>query len=66
MVDLAKFWRAEAGISSVEYAILLAMIAGGIVIAADALSDAVEIQFIRKATCIRDSTSVYIDPACNN
>lgn len=66
MVDLAKCWRAESGISSVEYAILLAMIAGGIVIAADALSDAVEIQFIEKAICLRDSTSVYIDPACNN
>jgi len=36
-------WRTDSRISSVEYAILLATIAGSIVIAIDALSDAVEI-----------------------
>jgi len=66
MPGLNKLWRAQSGIYSVEYALLLAMIAGGLAIALDALSDAVEIQFDRKAICIRDSTSVYIDPACNN
>lgn len=66
MRKLTGIWTEAVGISSVEYAILLAMIAGGIVIAVDALSDIVEIQFIRKATCLRDSTSVYLDPACDN
>jgi len=66
MAALTDLWRTDSGISSVEYAILLAMIAGGIVIAIDAISDAVEIQLMEKAKCLRDSTAVYLDPACNN
>ncbi len=41
---LKALWRDKAGISSVEYAMLLAMIAGGIVMAADMLSNAVSNQ----------------------
>lgn len=66
MRELAGLWRAIAGLSSVEYALLLAFIAGGIIIAADALSGAVGIELNEKAKCLRDSTSVYVDPSCNN
>ena len=38
---LAKLWADERGISAVEYAMLLAMIAGGIIMGAELLSDAV-------------------------
>ncbi len=38
---LVRLWKDENGISSVEYAMLLAMIAGGIVMGADMLSNAV-------------------------
>jgi Flp pilus assembly pilin Flp len=36
------FWNDESGISSVEYALLLAFVAGGIILGAEALSDAVQ------------------------
>ena len=39
---LRRFWRDEIGISSVEYALLVAFIAGGIVVAAGELSDAIK------------------------
>ncbi len=39
---LARLWSDECGISSVEYAMLLAFIGGGIMMGAELLSDAVE------------------------
>ena len=39
---LAGLWRDQSGISSVEYALLLAFIAAGIIAAAETLSNAVE------------------------
>ena len=38
---LTKLWSDECGISSVEYALLLAFVAAGIIVAADSLSNAV-------------------------
>jgi Flp pilus assembly pilin Flp len=52
-------WRDEAGISSVEYAMLLAMIAGGIVIAAEFLSNAVSNE-------MTDSAALFDDDGCGN
>jgi len=39
---LLEFWEDESGISSVEYALLLAFLAGSIIIAAGELSAAIE------------------------
>jgi Flp pilus assembly pilin Flp len=49
---LAKLWKDESGISSVEYALLLAFIGGGIVLAADTLSDAISGEMNSAAGCI--------------
>lgn len=48
----AGLWRARAGLSSVEYALLLAIVAGGIVVAANQLSDAIGDQMDATADCI--------------
>ncbi len=55
---LAKLWRDESGISSVEYALLLAFIAAGIIVAAEALSNAVENTMTDTANCIDSGGSV--------
>ncbi len=52
---LVKIWNDESGISSVEYALLLAFVAAGIIIGAEALSTAVEGEMKEVASCI-DST----------
>ena len=57
---LTKLWRDESGISSVEYALLLAFVAAGIIIAATELSEAVSNEMEDAADCI-DGTS----PAAN-
>lgn len=49
---LAAPWRDRRGLSSVEYALLLALVAGGIAVAADQLSTAVEGQMNETADCI--------------
>jgi len=49
---LMKLWKDESGISSVEYALLLAFIGGGIILAADALGDAVQTEINDTADCI--------------
>ena len=49
---LCGLWRDESGISSVEYALLLAFIAGSIIFAAEELANAVENQMKETATCI--------------
>ncbi len=49
-------WRAdESGISSVEYALLLAFVATGIILAAEGLSNAVQGQMKETAHCIEDA-----------
>ncbi len=49
---LSRLWNDESGISSVEYALLLAFVAAGIIIGADALSTAVETEMNVAADCI--------------
>jgi Flp pilus assembly pilin Flp len=52
---MTKLWADESGISSVEYALLLAFVGGGIILAADALSDAVADEMNDTAGCISGS-----------
>ena len=52
---LKRLWNAESGISAVEYAMLLALIAGGIVMAAEILSSAIADQFTKTSGCFDGS-----------
>lgn len=52
----ARLWADERGISSVEYALLCAMVAGGIIMAADMLSDAVSDQMNAIADVFAENT----------
>jgi Flp pilus assembly pilin Flp len=54
---LAGLWRDQSGISSVEYALLLAFVAAGIITAAELLSNAVENEMTDTATCIETGTT---------
>lgn len=54
---LTKLWKDESGISSVEYALLLAFIGGGIILAADQLASAVSGQMNESADCIDGTLS---------
>ena len=54
-------WKDESGISSVEYALLLAFVAAGIIVAADTLSDAVATEMLEAANCIGQSGT---SPSC--
>jgi len=54
---LMKLWKDESGISSVEYALLLAFIGGGIILAADALGEAVQNEMEDTADCISGSAT---------
>ncbi len=49
---LVRLWTDESGISSVEYALLLAFVAAGIILGAEALSNAVEQEMLNAADCI--------------
>ncbi len=49
---LSNLWNDESGISSVEYALLLAFVAAGIILAADSLSNAVSNEMNQAANCI--------------
>ena len=53
---LSDLWNDESGISSVEYALLLAFVAAGIIVAADSLSNAVSNQMDSVADCIEGSS----------
>ena len=53
---LSNFWNDESGISSVEYALLLAFVAAGIIVAADSLSNAVSNEMTDTAALIDDGT----------
>ena len=50
--NLWALWCDESGISSVEYALLLAFIGGGIILAADELATAVGDQMNDTAECL--------------
>ena len=54
---MTKLWQDESGISSVEYALLLAFVAAGIIIGAEVLSSAVESEMKGAAECITSSDS---------
>ena len=49
---LARLWTAERGIAAVEYAMLLAMIAGGIMFGLELLSGAVSDQMTEAAAVV--------------
>ena len=51
-----KLWNDESGISSVEYALLLAFVAAGIIAAAGTLSNAVQNEMTETAACIQTGT----------
>ncbi len=51
-----NLWTDESGISSVEYALLLAFIAAGIIVAAESLSNAVENEMLDAASCIESGS----------
>ena len=53
---LVRLWADESGISSVEYALLLAFVAAGIIFGAEALGEAVEAEMLEAATCISGGT----------
>ena len=54
----ATMWQDESGISSVEYALLLAFVAAGIILAADELGTAVSGELGAAADCIDGTTLV--------
>jgi Flp pilus assembly pilin Flp len=54
---ICNLWNDESGISSVEYALLLAFVAAGIIVAADQLSNAVSNQMNDAAGCIEGTAS---------
>ncbi len=54
---MTKLWNDESGISSVEYALLLAFVAAGIIFGAEALSEAVEGEMVSTANCLEDTTT---------
>ncbi len=54
-IVLSNLWNDESGISSVEYALLLAFVAAGVIIAAEVLSDAVTNEMEDAAGCIEDA-----------
>ncbi len=55
-----RLWNDESGISSVEYALLLAFVAAGIIVAADSLSNAVSNEMEDAAACIEATTATQI------
>ena len=54
---LSQLWNDESGISSVEYALLLAFVAAGIILGAELLSNAVTNEMTATATCIEEGTA---------
>ena len=62
---LSNLWNDESGISSVEYALLLAFVAAGIILSADALSDAVSNEMDQAADCIDGTTPAVSGGACS-
>ena len=60
---LNDLWTDESAISSVEYALLLAFVAAGIITAAELLSDAVQNEMTDAAGCI-EGTIDSADSEC--
>ncbi len=54
---LVRLWTDESGISSVEYALLLAFVAAGIITAAELLSNAVTNE-IEESACLIETGAV--------
>ncbi len=54
---LQKLWNDESGISSVEYALLLAFVAGGIIASAELLANAIGEEMGEVARCISQGTT---------
>ncbi len=54
---MSNLWNDESGISSVEYALLLAFVAAGIIFGAETLSNAVENEMYEAASCIESDTA---------
>jgi Flp pilus assembly pilin Flp len=54
---LARLWSDESGISSVEYALLLAFVAAGIITAAELLSNAVSNE-MEDSACLIETGSI--------
>ena len=52
---LSGLWADESGISSVEYALLLAFVGGAIIVGAEELASAVANQLTDSASCIETS-----------
>jgi Flp pilus assembly pilin Flp len=61
---LKKLWTDQNAISSVEYALLLAFIAAGIIVAAELLSNAVSNELGNAAKCI-EGTLDPTDSKCS-
>ncbi len=61
---LKKLWTDKNAIASVEYALLLAFIASGIIVAAELLSDAVSTEMGDAAKCI-EGTLDPTDSECS-
>ncbi len=61
---LNNIWADKKGISSVEYALLLAFIASGIIVAAELLSNAVSNELGNAAKCI-EGTLDPTDSECS-
>ncbi len=55
--NLARLWNDESGISSVEYALLLAFVAAGIIVAAELLGNAVKNE-MEDSACIIETGSI--------
>ncbi len=53
-----RLWNDESGISSVEYALLLAFVAAGIITAAELLSNAVQNEMCETAALIDGNTTL--------
>ena len=56
---LARLWSDECAISSIEYALLLAFVGAGIIMAADELSGAV-------ANEMNDTAALFVEDTCGN
>ncbi len=66
---LARLWADDRGISSVEYALLLAMIAGGVILSVELLASAVSNELIGAAAlfddrCASDPAWAKTSPQC--
>ena len=63
---LARFRSDESGISSVEYALLLAFVAAGIIGAAEELSNVVENEMFETAALLDDDAGLSGSDPCGN